>query len=313
MSDERGSVSVIIPTLGRRERGDLLEEALSSIRCQAGVRALPIVVLNGTRAGPDVERRLREREDVRLLLQDSADLPSALAAGRRSVDAPYFTVLDDDDVLLPGALERRIAALEAEPELDVVVTNGLLRSRRGEERHLVDEAAIRRDPLRALLEGNWLLQGSWLARSDRVGPDLFRGIPRYLECTFLAVRFASSFRMRWLGEATVVHRTDSPLAESLSPGYVLGQPAALRRILALDLPPDVRRAFERRLADACHDASDLERMEGRLREAWRWHLASLAKRGGWRYLPYTRHLCSAAAGSGAASPAGGTGRERGEE
>jgi len=87
-----------------------------------------------------------------------------------------------------------------------------------------------------------------------------------------------------------VYSVGSPAAESLSRAYVLGQVAGLRRIIALDLPDDVRRALRARIAGAYHAAADHERTAGALREAWRWHVASLLQPSGWRYLPFTRHL-----------------------
>src|SRR5437868_5008226 len=103
--------------------------------------------------------------------------------------------------------------------------------------------AVNADPVRALLRSNWLLPGSWLCRSDAVGVSLFEGMPRFLECTWLALRFALEHRMLWLDEPTVVYRVGSPAAESLSPEYLSGQMDALRRLLSLRLPDDVRRAL----------------------------------------------------------------------
>lgn len=291
------SVSVIVPTLGLEERVDLLDEALASIEEQTGVETVPIAVLNGTQACADVERRLREDGRIRFVRLEEADLPTALAAGRRAVRTPYFTALDDDDLLLPGALARRLSALEADPALDLVVADGFRRSGSDDRRNVGSRVDVDADPLRALLRQNWLLPGSWLARTERIGPELFDGMPRFLECTYLAVRFATQYRLRWLPEPGVVYRIGSPGAETSSRDYVLGQAAALRGILALELPADVRRAFERRVALAYHCASENARREGRRREAWRWHLASLKECGGWRHLAYTRHLLRRLPGS----------------
>lgn len=294
MNGSQRTVSVIVPTLGLRERTNLLDGALASVERQTGIEAVLIVVLNGTRACPDVERRLAGDRAVRLIRLDEADLPTALAAGRRAVRTPYFTALDDDDELLPHALDLRVTALEAEPELDLVVTDGI-RLFEGEKRPNIGvDGDVDADPLRALLRRNWLLPGSWLCRSERVGPEIFAGMPRYLECTFLAARFSIGYRLRWIGEPSVLYRVGSPLAETSSRDYVVGQAEALRGILALELPPDVRRGFERRVTAAYHVASEHARRAGRLREAWRWHLKALVERGGWKYLSYSRHLIRSA-------------------
>jgi len=294
----RRVVSVIVPTLGLPERSDLLEAAVASITDQADVEARPIVVLNGSAFSVDVEERLRGDPRVGLVVLEDADLPAALRAGREAVRAPYFATLDDDDALLPGALARHVEALEEDAELDVVVANGIVRSGATEVLHVAPDDAVTDDPMRALLRKNWLLPGSWLGRTERLGVELLRAMPRYLECTYLALRFSGEYRMRWLPEPGVLHRVDGPLSVSRSRAYALGQAEALRGLLALDLPHDVARAFERRIAEAHHAASERDRLAGRLWDAWRWHLASLVAPGGWRYLPYTRRLLPFAPNAG---------------
>ena len=101
--------------------------------------------------------------------------------------------------------------------------------------HIQPQFDVGADPLRALLERNWLLPGSWLCRSALVGPSLFDGMPPYLECTFLAVRFSSASRMAWVDEPTVVYHVGAPLAVTSSREYVIGQMDALRAILALPM------------------------------------------------------------------------------
>ena len=115
-------------------------------------------------------------------------------------------------------------------------------------------------------------------------------MPSYLECTFLAALFATEYRMSWLAEPTVVYRVGSPLAESRSRAYVVGQAGALQQILRLDLPSQVRRGLRRRVTGSYHFAAEYDRKGGRLADAWRWHGKSLLNLGGWRYLLYTRHL-----------------------
>lgn len=284
------AVTVIIPTLGRAERAQCLTTAIESAISQRNVVTRVIVVLNGNRVDPEVERRLRTDPAIRLIRLEPGDLPKALRTGREAVDTPYFTALDDDDLLLPGALERRVRELEDHPECAVVVTNGYCRAHGHDEILITIDQRINEDPLHALLDRNWLLPGSWLCRTDAVDATLFDDMPRFLECTYLGMRFATEYAMRWIGEPTVVYNLGSPEAESRSRAYVVGQAAALRGLLSLDLPDSARARLRRRIADAYHAASGRERAGGGLAAAWRWHLASLISPGGWRYLPYTRHL-----------------------
>lgn len=295
------AVTVVVCTRGLGARADLLRGAIDSVASQTGVRGVPLVVLNGPDRDPVVEHMLRADRRVRLLTLDAASLPDALLAGRAAVDTPWFATLDDDDHLLPGALALRVRALERRPDYSVVVTNGYRHDGATSTPNvpLGEGAAVSADPLRALLRRNWLLPGSWLCRSDAVHASLFEGMPRYLECTWLAMRFATEHRMLWLDEPTVVYRVGSPAAESLSAEYLGGQMDALRRLLALRLPDDVRRELRRRVAAAYHDASRARLHAGALGDAWRLHARSLAERGGWRFVPYTRHLARASLRLGA--------------
>ena len=103
----RPAVSVVIPTLGQREREAWLRRAVASVLDQRGVRAVPLVVLNGAQPSPAVECWLRAEPRLRLVTREEANLPLALLAGRRAVDTPFFATLDDDDQLLPDALALR--------------------------------------------------------------------------------------------------------------------------------------------------------------------------------------------------------------
>jgi glycosyltransferase involved in cell wall biosynthesis len=304
------AITVIVPTRGLRARAAFLRHAVESVLSQDGVRCLPLVVINGADCDPAVGRALRADRRVRVLVRGPADLPAALRAGREAVDTPWFASLDDDDRLLPGAMALRLAALERAPSLDVVVTNGYRRERGRCALNLPPGSApdVNADPLRALLRRNWLLPGSWLRRSDAVGTGPFLGMPRFLECTWLAVRFASDHRLRWIDAPTVVYRVGSPAAESLSAAYLTGQVDALRRLIELPLPPDVRRALRARVARAYHDAALETLRAGAFAEAWRLHGRSVAEPGGWRFLPFTRHLARASLGTsreGAVVPLGG--------
>jgi glycosyltransferase involved in cell wall biosynthesis len=260
---------------------------------QHEVRPIPILVVNGPDRDGELLRALVADERLRVHTRDEADLPAALRAGRELVDTEWFAELDDDDALLPGALAFRLAALEAAPGCDVVITNGIRRAATGDRMQVADAAAVRRDPLRALIARHWLMPGSYLCRSSAVGPELFDGMPKYLENTYLAIRFAKGYRFCFADHPTVVRYLDTPGSESKSRDYVIGQVAALERLLELDLPPDVAAAMRRRVAESCHAVAGRCRAEGAIREAWRWHLRSLSEPRGWRYLPFTWRLLQA--------------------
>jgi hypothetical protein len=112
-------------------------------------------------------------------------------------------------------------------------------------------------------------------------------MPRYLECTYLALWFSTVLRVTFVDEPTVVWHTDTPASVSKSGAYRLGQEAALRQLLELELPPLIRKCLRNRLGDACHNNATTLLAEGQWVTAWQRHLASLATPGGWRRIPYT--------------------------
>lgn len=284
-------ISVIVPTLALAARRRLIGRALESIFGQDGVHSLPLVIVNGQHFDSDIAANLEKDPRIKVIRQQKADLPAAYRLGRRHVTTPWFTTLDDDDVLLPGALRTRLGALCSEAH-DAVVTNGYCRGTDADELVVSDMATVAADPLRALKTANWLLPGSWMCKTDASSETLFDGMPSQLECTFLAVRLATTRRIHFIDEPTVVWHRDTPRSASKSLSYILGQPAALRRILELDLPPDVRQCFETRLGAAHHASSESLLDAGLMLSAWKQHLMALTCRGGWSYLPFTRKLVS---------------------
>lgn len=284
------AVSVIIPTQGLRSRAKLLWRAIESVLGQDEVAPIPLVVLNGQETDPEVGEKLAAHPGIQVTHLEEASLPGSLRAGRASVETPWFSELDDDDVLLPGALASRVRALMDSPDADVVVSNGFRVEGTARVLHVDRMDDVAKDPLRALTSQNWLLPGSWLCRTGSVGNSLFAGMPEFLECTYLALQFSAHYRTVFLPEPSVEWFTDTPESASKSPAYLLAAPHGLRRILQLDLPFDVRREYRRRMAQALHDVAELHRASGQAWKAWRYHLGSLVRPGGFRYLPYTGRL-----------------------
>jgi glycosyltransferase involved in cell wall biosynthesis len=299
MGAPRTDVSIIMPTMGCRERAASLLRAIDSVVSQDGPRGIPLVIVNGPAAAPDVLDHLGRRHDIRLITREEASLPWALQAGRALVDTPYFAVLDDDDHLLPGALRTRLEVLATTPGADVVVTNGFLERAGRRELNIGDFGEIEADPLRMLLVQHWLPPCAGFFRTASVTAEFFDAIPPYREWTYLALRLALKLRIEFAARPTFVHSFDTPGSLSKSKAYCLGGPAAIARMLELDLPPDVRATLRVRLADDLHSASLAELDDGHWGAAWRWHCRSLIQPSGWRYLPYVRNLLVASLFRGA--------------
>lgn len=289
-------VSVIIPTLCHAARAPLLRRAIDSVSSQQGVRALPILVVNGRVRDPALLAALRKDVRLRILELDQAGIPDALRAGREIVDTAWFSALDDDDSCLPGSLAARVRKLQSMPAFDTVVTNGLICAGGGTRVFPPDLEVIEQDPLKALTQGNWLLPGAWLCRSDRVGPWLFAGMPSALECTFLALQFALRCRTCFLDQPGVAYQGDTAVSESKSPDYIHRQLPALEQLLALPLSRELEDWVQRMTSAVKHDISAHHLRERDHRNAWRWHLRSLLGRHGWRYASYTLRLILNATG-----------------
>ncbi len=280
-------VTVVIPTITHPGRHALIHRCIDSVLEQADVDAVPLLVVNGS----DTDfAKFDVPEGAVVVHHSPPDLPAAIRAGREAVETPFFTILDDDDYLLPGSLAVRIEELAALPDADVLVTNGYIDD--GKARHLCAKtmSVFADDPLGSLKKRNWLSPGSALFRAERIPLALFDDIPRYLEWTFLALRLGRDYRIAFSDAETFVYSANTPGSISNSEAYVRGQPAALSRILRMRLRADVREHFEAELGSAWNRVALLELDRRRIGDAWKAHVASMRQRGGLRFLPFTRKL-----------------------
>lgn len=302
-------ITVFVPTVATRERAPHLWKALNSVRAQHGVNVRLIVVANGPACDAGLLTELAAHDDIAVLRSPVADFPKALRLGRQAVQTAFFAELDDDDELAPDALAQRLELLQHDSSVDVVVSSGWIRGTTGDELSIPDVAAVRADPLRSLLQRNWLLPGAALFRSARVPADWFEAIPRCLEWTWIGLNISLHCRIAFLEKPGVVHFSDLPFSTYASRPCLAERAEALRALFALPLPDDVRRRLRAKLADALHAVSELHRGERAPRAAWTAHLESLTLPGGWRYLLYTRYLLGWPA-SGAADTPARTGQQR---
>lgn len=284
-------VSVIIPTAAEPRRRDLLLRAIDGIVAQAGVRALPVVVVNGSRFDPGLRDRLEADPRIRYHYQPLGSAPEAQLTGRRLVETPYFAFLDDDDELLPGALARRKAELEAHPDVAVVIDNGYSRTDDGvDEPRFPDMAALnRRRPVETLLDGNWMHNSAALFRTSLVPPRYFEDYVAYMEWTYVAFRLALDVKFRFVdGFGYRINSTEGSLSKG--DAYAAGTVETLTRMLAHPAPPDILARLRNKRVDTWHNLSVRKLQRGELGPAWRYHWRCLGTRYGLRYLSYTRHL-----------------------
>ena len=287
---EHCCVTAIIPTLCEAARRGPLLRAIDSLLKQEGVSVKVVVVVNGDRYDPALVEELRQLRDLHVYSQQEANLPVALRRGRELVDTEFFCFLDDDDVYLPGALQKRLAPLLDDPALDAVVSNGYRTSKGTEELACPDLAAAERDPAGSLTSFNWLASCAGLYRTSSIPPELFDPQARYLEWTYLAYRLALTKRIAFIDEPTYrIHESSDSVSKSEA--YRRAGPEVLKKILSFQMDADVRRALQRKYVNILHSLSDYYRERGWYRLAWTYHIRSLAHpMGFFRYLAYTRKL-----------------------
>jgi hypothetical protein len=218
-------------------------------------------------------------------------LPLAQRIGRSLVRSEYFCFLDDDDEYLPGALRLRLAPLLADSQLAFVTTNGYKIADGVAEELLPRDllATVRADPLAALSHVNWLASCGGLFRSSSVPVDYFDGETAFFEWTYLAYQLALDLRMAVLETPTFrIHDTAESLSKSSA--YEEAEIKVLNKILALNLPPKVRRDLRAKIGRVWHTMADSAWRQGALGRAWRFHLTSLLLPGGHRYLLFSRKL-----------------------
>lgn len=283
-------VTVIIPTIGNDRRAQTIWRAIESAGPRSGALTRVIVVVNGTRYSDALVAKLRASSKGECAYVEKGSLPLALCTGRQMVASEFFTFLDDDDEILEDGLKTRLDVLRGNPNAAFVVSSGWLKTP-DEELPQVDlnAKAIEADPLGCLLIENWMTSASGLYRTNAVTATDFEHMPSYLEWTYLGFRLGSRLGFRFIDTPTY-RCYDLPGSVSKSRAYHAGMVPAIKTILELDLPENVRTALRRKLGAAHHACSHSEYQRGNYTGSWRHHLRSLLLPGGLRYLGYTRYL-----------------------
>jgi glycosyltransferase involved in cell wall biosynthesis len=212
-------VTVVIPTYNR---ADLLQRAVDSVLAQTLADFELFIADNGSTDGtPDVVAKMHDPR-VRYARLDVNVGPSAnFTRGLYLGDARYVTMLQDDDLMLPENLERKVAVLDAWPS--VVVAHAAFCYIDADDRVTKDYA-------------------TWThARADVIEPgDVF--IRRCL-CAGARVNFSSA-----------VMRRTAVLGERWDPAD--GRPSDLGAFMRIALRGDVGYLDTPLTAIRRHDASD---------------------------------------------------------
>ena len=268
-------IDVIIPTQCDAPRRELLLRAIDCVVGQEGVAGRPIVVVNGARYLPELVGQLRARTDMVVIQRDEPGVFGARRAGFAAVRSEYFAILDDDDLLLPGALGRRLAALQADASADWAVSQGIFVMPDRSVPYIGDLAAVRRNPLGTLVEYCWLCSAGNLFRTAAVQADMFDAV-RSMEITYLAFRLlAEGRRPAFLDEPTFKYFY-YPDSLSKAASYTQFAYETIEAVRHLPLPPSVRSGLARKYRRAMHDLADFRLGCGDVSGAWRAHVRSMS-------------------------------------
>jgi hypothetical protein len=88
----------------------------------------------------------------------------------------------------------------------------------------------------------------------------------------------------------VIYHTDTPESESKTEAYQLGVADATRRLLTLNLPPDVRDSVQRLFGSDCLGNAEYYLLRNDIETSWRWYRESLRGPGGWRRSVFARRF-----------------------
>lgn len=111
----RPTVALVVNTFND---GHYLADALDSARRQTRPFDEIVVVDDGSRDGP--APLLSRYPEARLITQSNMGLAAARNTGLRAVESDFIVFLDADDVLLPNAVEKGLAAHDAHPAAGLV-------------------------------------------------------------------------------------------------------------------------------------------------------------------------------------------------
>jgi glycosyltransferase involved in cell wall biosynthesis len=281
--------TIIIPSTCETQRASTLWRALRSLLAQR-IPPRILIVANGSHIDRTLTDAVAREPCVSVTFRQEGNLPAAIRHGRSLVTTPFFGFLDDDDEYLPDALDTRLELLRADPSIDAVATNGCTNIDGVDRvRHEHPEAAAA-DPLRALIQANWLDSCGGLYRTERVPVDFFDGVTQYYEWTVLGYKLAATRKVVYVNRPTF-RVYDSPGSLSKSRGFRTAAPHVLESILSWpELPVDVKDALRRKIGRTHHALSIMYLSEGDRRSAVKHHLASLASPGGLDFLLYSRRL-----------------------
>jgi glycosyltransferase involved in cell wall biosynthesis len=166
------SVAIVIPVYNGAA---YLDEALGSVLAQDGCRITSIIVVDDGATDASAAIAARYPAPVRLIQQAHSGAATARNRGLAAATEDCIGFLDADDVLSPHSVAARVAALGADPGLDMVT--GLVAQFISPE---LDATAAARllvpdHPVKGLLSGAMLFRRQLFERIGRFDTGLAHG------------------------------------------------------------------------------------------------------------------------------------------
>lgn len=285
------AVTVIIPTTCEEKRFQFLDRAITSVLNQNDLTLDVIIVVNGDKFDNSLLDHLEKNTKLRIIRLAEGNVSIARYVGVCEARGDFFCFLDDDDEFLPDAIYQRIILFSHNPEADVVVTNGYIYTDHDEP--LVPDflkSEIDKDPSKSFLAFNWFASPASMFRTSRIEPALFNMQYKYFEWTYLFFLLLSKGKTIKYDDCLTYRKyEDHPLSVSKSNEYFLSHPAFLLTLHGLPLDSGIRKIIASNYVSSLNSLSNIQMSQGHLKKAWISHIKCLMN-GGWRYLPYTRHL-----------------------
>jgi glycosyltransferase involved in cell wall biosynthesis len=205
------TVSVIISTYNRAH---YLPQSLDSLLAQSRPPDDIIVVDDGS-TDDTADVAARYAGQIRYFHQDNQGKPTALNFAIGHATGSHVCFFDDDDVMLPEALEAHVAFLSAQPDIDYSYSSNYIFDDTGEtaiwDRALWRASWLAECPPEELfvrtMEWNGAsLRGMLIAVDCLKAAGYFRAHLQRAEDYDVMLRLARRFRGASLGQATFVHR-----------------------------------------------------------------------------------------------------------
>lgn len=284
-------LDVIVRTQADTFRSKLLFRALDSIQDQSGITARPIVVVNGQNTDRTTLAALENRLGIFLHQEQQASAGRARSMGRHLVTSPYFTFLDDDDVLIASSLLAPLTWLENHPNCDVLINNGYFVKQGGvliESTHIASHI---NQPALSLLDECWLSPGACIFRTKSTLPKIFDASWSYQEWTHLAFELCAEHKRLYFMDVPTVIYYDTPGSMSKQMKH---QEAALDllQLIRHDARMDakVRRKANNKYLRTLHNLAMGYWEHGQYGRAWRRHFESMRPPHTLKYLLFSRKL-----------------------